>query len=123
MGLVTVALNQMLDSLDETPAAPAAGIGFVSLHTNVVGSGDTGEVTGGAPAYARKAVTWNAAAAGSKSISASVIFDVPSGTTIMRVGFYSASSGGTYFGDADITDETYGGQGTYTLTAATITQT
>jgi hypothetical protein len=123
MGLVAVGLNQMLDALDETPAAPAAGIGYLSLHTNVVGSGDTGEVTGGAPAYARKAVTWNAAAAGSKAISGTPVFDVPSGTTITRVGLYSAITAGTYFGDAEITDETYGGQGTYTVTAATISVT
>jgi hypothetical protein len=120
MGLATAGLNQMLDALDETPAAPSAGIGFLSLHTDVVGSGSGSEVTGGSPAYARKAVTWNAAAAGSKAISGTVVFDVPAGTTIRRVGLFSLVTGGTYFGDADITDETYGGQGTYTVTAATI---
>ena len=123
MGLNATGLNQMLDALDETPAAPAAGIGYLSLHTDVVGSGSTGEVTGGSPAYARKAVTWNAAAAGSKAISGTAVFDVPSGTTIRRVGLFSAVTGGTYFGDAEITDETYGGQGTYTVTAATISVT
>jgi len=123
MALVTVALNQMLDALDETPAAPAAGIAYISLHTDAVGGGDANEVSGGAPAYARKAATWNAASGASKAISGSLVFDVPAGTTIRRVGFYSAVSGGTYFGDADITDETYGGQGTYTLTAASVSLT
>ena len=123
MALVTAALNQMLDALDETPAAPAAGIAYISLHTDVPGSGSGGEVTGGAPAYARKAATWNAASGASKAISGSLVFDVPGGTTIRRVGFWTALSGGTYFGDADITDETYGGQGTYTLTAASVSLT
>lgn len=123
MGLNTTGLNQMLDALDETPAAPAAGIAYLSLHTDVVGSGSGGEVTGGSPAYARKAVTWNAASGGSKAISGTAVFDVPSGTTIRRVGLFSAVTAGTYFGDADITDETYGGQGTYTVTAATISVT
>lgn len=122
MGLATAGLNQMLDALDETPAAPSVGIGYLSLHTDVVGSGSTGEVTGGTPAYARKAVTWNAAGSGSKAISGTVVFDVPA-TTIRRVGLFSAITGGTYFGDADITDETYAGQGTYTVTSATISVT
>lgn len=121
MPLEPNARNQMLDALDETPAAPVAGIGFLSLHTDVIGSGSGNEVTGGSPAYARRAVTWNAASAGSKAISASVVFDVPAGVTIRRCGLFSAPTAGTYWGDADITDETYGGQGTYTVTAATIT--
>lgn len=122
MGLVAAGLNQMLDALDETPAAPAAGIGYLSLHTNVVGSGSTGEVTGGSPAYARKAVVWNAAAGGSKAITGTAVFDVPA-TTVARVGLYSAITGGTYFGDAEVTDEVFAAQGTYTVTAATITVT
>jgi hypothetical protein len=118
MGLATAALNQMLDALDETPSAPAAGIAYLSLHTDAYPASSTNEVTGGT--YARKTVTWNAASGGSKAINGTVVFDVPAGTTIRRVGLFSAVSGGTYFGDADITDETYGGAGTYTVTAGTI---
>lgn len=108
MGLNATALNAMLDQLGTL-------IGFVSLHTDAVGGGDANEVSGGAPAYARKAVTWSSAAAGNLDSSNQPQFDVPAGT-IRRVGFYSLVTGGTYYGDADITDETYGGQGTYTLT-------
>jgi hypothetical protein len=47
------------------------------------------------------------------------VFDVPTGTTVTHVGFWSAVTTGTYFGMADVTDETYGAQGTYTLTSVT----
>jgi hypothetical protein len=106
----------MLDALGAT-------VDFLSLHTDTVGSGSGNEVTGGSPAYARKSVTWNAAASGNLDNSNTSVFDVPAGTTIRRVGFFDAVSAGTYYGDADITDETYGSQGTYTVTDADITLT
>jgi hypothetical protein len=116
MGLNSTALNAMLDEL-------ATLITFLSLHTDTVGSGSGNEVTGGSPAYARKSVTWSAASGGNLDNSNTSVFDVPAGTTIRRVGFFSASTAGTYYGDADITDETYGSQGTYTVTDADITLT
>lgn len=112
MGLNSTALDAMLDAL-------GALIGYVSLHTDAVGGGSTNEVTGGSPAYARKAITWASASGGNLNSSNQPVFDVPA-TTIRRVGFFSAVTAGTYYGDADITDETYGGQGTYTLTDADI---
>jgi hypothetical protein len=90
------ARQQMLDALDETPAAPAAGIGFLSLHTAYSTTG-TNEATGGSPAYARKAAVWSAAAAGQKALSAAVTFDVAAGT-YRWVGFWSAVTAGTFFG-------------------------
>jgi hypothetical protein len=106
----------MLDALGAT-------VDFLSLHTDTVGSGSGNEVTGGSPAYARKSVTWNAASSGNLDNSNTSVFDVPAGTTIRRVGFFDAVTAGTYYGDADITDETYGSQGTYTVTDADITLT
>jgi hypothetical protein len=118
MALNATALNAMLEELGTTGGL----ILFVSLHTDAVGGGDAAEVTGGAPAYIRKSITWSAAAAGNLDSSNQPAFDVPA-TTIQRVGFYSAESAGVYYGDADITNETYGGQGTYTLTDADISLT
>ena len=112
MGLNSTALDAMLDAL-------GALITYVSLHTDAVGGGSGNEVTGGSPAYARQSITWAAASSGNLNSSNQPQFDVPA-TTIQRVGFFSASSGGTFYGDADITNETYGGQGTYTLTDADI---
>jgi hypothetical protein len=63
----------------------ASLITFYSLHTDVVGSGSGGEVTGGSPAYARKAATWNAAAAGALDNSGTAVFDVPASTTVRRL--------------------------------------
>lgn len=115
MGLNATALNAMLTQLGTL-------ISYVSLHTDAVGGGSASEVTGGTPAYARKSITWNAASGGNLDSSNQPVFDVPA-TTIRRVGFFSAATAGTYYGDADITDETYGGQGTYTLTDCDITLT
>ena len=115
MGLNSTSLDLMLNAL-------GAVIGYVSLHTDAVGGGSGNEVSGGTPAYARKAITWNSSSGGDLDSSNQPQFDVPAGT-IRRVGFFSAATAGTYYGDADITDETYGGQGTYTLTDVDITLT
>lgn len=116
MGLNSTALNAMLDHLGTL-------ITFYSLHTDVVGSGSGGEVSGGSPAYARKAATWNAASAGNLDNSNTPVFDIPAGTTVKRLGFFSASTAGTYYGDAELTDEVFAGQGTYTLNDADISLT
>lgn len=93
----TAAKNQMLDALDETPAAPAAGIAFWSLHSAYSTTG-TNELAGGAPTYARKAAAYSAAAGGSKASSAGQTFDVPAGATVAWVGRWSLVTGGTFFG-------------------------
>lgn len=116
MGLNDAAKNLMLDSFGAT-------VDYVSLHTDAVGGGSAAEVTGGSPAYARKLITWNTAASANLDNANTSVFDVPSGTTIRRVGFFDAVTAGAYFGDADITDETFGAQGTYTLTDADISLT
>jgi hypothetical protein len=100
--------------------AIVAVIGFLSLHSDVLGSGNTNELSGGTPAYARKAVTWAAASGGSVALSNQPVFDIPAAATVARVGLQSLVTGGTFYGDGEVTDETYGGQGTYTVTAGTI---
>lgn len=100
----------------------ASNVGYVSMHTADPGTTGTSEVTGGTPAYARKAVAWSTASGGVASISGGVTFDVPGSTTITHVGLWSTATGGTYYGSAALSaSETYGGQGTYNLTALTIT--
>lgn len=114
MGLNNTAIDIGLDAI-------AAAIDYLSLHTNAVGSGSGGEVTGGSPAYARKATAWAAASGGSVALSNTpIVFDVPSSTTVARIGFFSAVTAGTYYGDAEVTDEVFAGQGTYSVTAGTI---
>lgn len=87
MSLTVAAKNTMLNALT---------IDQASLHTAFPGLTGASEVTGGAPAYARKAATFAAAAGGSRALSAAVTFDVPA-TTVRWFGFWSS---GTYVGYA-----------------------
>lgn len=89
------AKNRMLDSTAGSPAWPPS---HLSLHSGDPGTTGANELTGGSPAYARKAVSWDAAAGGSRAISAGVQFDVPASTTVRYIGMWSASTAGTFFG-------------------------
>lgn len=113
MPLSTTAENQMLDAL--AGGTPSSIIAFASLHTAYSASG-ANEVTGGSPAYARKSITWSAAASASKGSSNSPVFDVPAATTVAFVGLWSASTSGTFAGMA-----ANGGATTYAFTAAAST--
>lgn len=74
------------------------------------------EISGGSPAYARKAVAYAAAAAGvADDTTNGAVFDVPA-STVSAVGGYSASTGGTLYDlDDTITEEVFASQGTYTV--------
>jgi len=77
------------------------------------------EVSGGSPAYARKSIAWNAAVDGSMDDSTNgAEFDCPAGAVINYAGFFSALTNGTLYGIDPVTEETFGAQGTYTLTDA-----
>lgn len=102
----------------------AGGIAFMSLHTGDPGPNGINEVAGGTPAYARKAVAWGAASNGVVAITNQPVFDVPGQTTIGYFGLWTAATGGTYKGGGALSaTETFGAQGTYTVTSATITVT
>lgn len=88
------AKNLMLDTMDESLGT---GADFSSLHTAYSATG-TNEVTGGSPAYARKGITWSAAAAGAKALTGLPTFDVPAGTTIGWLGLWDAVTVGTFLG-------------------------
>lgn len=75
------------------------------------------EITGGSPAYARKAVTWTGAGA-VRSPSANLVFDIPAGATVDNWRGFTASTGGTDYGGASLTSTPFSNQGTYTLLAA-----
>jgi len=111
MGYSTLAKNAMLDAL-------GALVQFVSLHDGDPGDNGANEISGGSPAYARKGITWNPAAGGNKDSSNQPVLDVPAGKTVAYIGFWSALSGGVFYGAADVVDEVFAAQGTYTLTDA-----
>lgn len=71
----------------------------LSLHSALPDSNGSNELTGGSPAYARKAVTWGTAVNGVLPQTGSVVFDVPAGS-VVAVGFWSAVSSGTFLGYA-----------------------
>ena len=113
--LSTLGKNVALDAI-------AAEYGFASAHAGDPGAtGIDNEVTGGTPAYARKAITWDTAAAGSVALVATFpVFDIPAGLTVSYIGLWTLAVGGTYGGCWDVTNETFAAQGTYTLTAGKI---
>ncbi len=107
--------NQWLDALRGT--AYSVTTAYASLHTADPSDTGASDVSGGSPAYARKSITF-AAAAGAIDSSSQPVFDVPASTTVTHVGFWDAATAGNFLGGADVADETFGGQGTYTLTDA-----
>lgn len=80
----------------------------------------TGEVTGGSPAYARKALTWGAASGG--VVTATVTFDVPAGTTVTHAAVCGGLTGANLLDKNTVTSQNFATQGTYQLTL-TYTQT
>lgn len=113
-----------LSALGKNVALDAVGstYGFASAHSADPGAtGTANELTGGSPAYARKAISWAAANAGSKALQATFpVFDVPAGSTVSFIGLWTLATGGTYGGCWDVTDEVYAGQGTYTETSGSM---
>jgi hypothetical protein len=114
--LTTVERQAILNSLEGSAV-------FASAHTADPGQTGTSEVTGGSPAYARKAVTWTGATSATPSVAALAtlpVFDIPGSTTLAYVGLWSLVTGGTFYGSWQVTSEVFAGQGTYTLTAGSI---
>lgn len=109
MTLSTAAKNAMLDEL-----------GTLITHLGLANAGN--EVNSGGN-YAREGVTWLAAAAGVLAMDGSVEFDVDGGNTINQVILRDGATidAGTDYGSAAITEEVFGGDGTYTLNTLTIT--
>lgn len=77
------------------------------------------EISGGSPAYARKAILFNAPVDGSMDDSTNgAVFDIPAGATVDYGSFHSAVTAGTLLAIDRVTAESFAGQGTYTLTDA-----
>ena len=63
------------------------GIDAASAHSAFPGTTGSNEISGGAPAYARKTIVLNAASGGSRGQNAAVIFDVPA-STVRWIGYW-----------------------------------
>ncbi len=85
-----------------------------SVHTADPGTTGASEVTGGTPAYARKALTWTAGTTGTGTASAT--YDIPSGITAAWGGIWSqVATGGTFRDTVDIVDQAFASQGQLTI--------
>jgi hypothetical protein len=120
LGLASAALIQTTAKKNTLASAYATDSPFGALYSTVPGAAAGTELTGGTPAYARKALTWSAPANG--VITATATFDVASGSTVAGAGIHSAVTAGTYTDGTGVTSQTFASQGTYALTL-TYTQT
>jgi hypothetical protein len=102
-------------------AIAALGLRWAA-HTGDPGGANSAsnEVTGGSPAYARKAVAWNAASGGVATQNGDVVLDIPAGVTVSWLSLWNIA-GTTRYLKKDVTDEAFGAQGTYTIKGTTTT--
>ena len=74
---------------------------YLSLHTAWSATG-ANEVSGGSPAYARKAASWGAASGGARALSAAVTLDMPGNEVTpivaLYVGRWDAATSGNFLG-------------------------
>ena len=87
---------------------------FGALYSTAPGAAAGTELTGGAPAYARKSLAWGAAAA--SAITAVATFDVASGSSVVGTGAHTALTLGTYLDGVSVTTQSFASQGTYQVT-------
>jgi hypothetical protein len=99
----------------------AADAAWAAAYTTAPGGSAGTEPTGGSPAYARKAPSWGSPAT-SAVVASAIPFDIPSGTTIVGMGFHTAVTAGTYLDGAAVTSQVFSSQGVYNITP-TYTQT
>jgi hypothetical protein len=119
MPLTTAGLDFAVNSV----TGAAVWVGLTDAGGTEVGSQGNGA---GSPAYARINITWNASSGGSATMADLPIqFDVPAGDTVSRFALYSASTGGTQYSIEDVSaaEGPYAAQGTYDLTAGSLTAT
>lgn len=85
---------------------------FGALYSTPPGATAGTELTGGAPAYARKSLGWATGNGG----SATATFDVATGSSVQGAGVHSAVTAGTYYDGATVTTQGFASQGTYAAT-------
>lgn len=113
-GLVAAGLNAQVTGLTAVAV-------YASLHTADPSTGGTSEVTGGS--YSRESISWGSPTNGTASSSAPIVFDVPASTTITHLGYWSAASGGTFYGSRELdTSQTYATAGTYTIATGNLSE-
>lgn len=110
---MAIATNAMKETLSTSYGTAAA---YMSLHTADPGTTGTSEVTGGAPAYARKAITWTPGASDGVNNGTAVVFDLPASTAVTHIGIWSAVTAGTFLDKAAMVVNSQASQATVTVT-------
>ena len=106
MPLNDAARDAMLDHYDTL-------VTHVSAHDGDPSTTGANEVVGGS--YARQSITFAASSGGNLNSSNTPVIPIPAGTTITYLGLWSASTAGTFYGSADITEEVFCSAGNYTV--------
>jgi hypothetical protein len=113
-GLVVAGENLML-------AGFTASALYVSLHTADPSTNGANEVTGGS--YTRESAAWGSPSNGAVTNGSSIVFDVPGSTTITHIGYWSASTSGTFYGSRALdTSQTFATAGTYTISGGNLSE-
>lgn len=114
-----MALNA--NGLNAQVAGLTAVAGYASLHTAEPDASGSSEVTGGT--YTREAISWAAASGGTAVSNAEIVFDVPTGVTITHLGYWSASTAGTFYGSRALdTSQTFSSAGTFTIASGNLSE-
>ena len=112
--------NAMLDSIESTIGT----LPVMKVRTGAVPATCATADAGTVVSTINLPSDWMAAASGGTAASsAEVVFDVPGSTTITHIGYWSASTAGTFYGSRSLdASQTYATAGTYTLAIGNITE-
>jgi|SRR5882757_11007005 len=115
-GLTNTTRSTMLAAIFAAGTSGDGKAHFGSLHTADPGTTGTSEVTGGSPAYARKAITWGTPITTGSVSGGTITFDVPAGT-FTHIGYWDTVTAGNFVGGYPLqASMTYGAQGTLPVT-------
>jgi hypothetical protein len=123
MALTQAGIHSMLNFLS---GSTGPQITHVALHsgTLVTTSGTALEISTVGNIYERKAVSLPAASGGKTVETTAIVFTIPAGSTVSAVSFWNSSStNGICLAYATVPDEVYVSQGSYTITASTLSLT
>lgn len=100
--------------------AIAAACTRVALHSGDPGGANSGsnELSGGG--YARGTLAWNAASGGVATLNGNVDISIEAGDSVSWISFWNTAGTVRYL-KKDVTDEAFGGAGTYRLLGTTTT--
>ncbi len=92
---------------------------YASAHTATPNDSGSNEVSGGS--YVRVSATFAAASGGSRASTNAPVINIPAGTTVTHIGYWTASTGGNFLGYGTLgTPAVFSSAGTYTVDSCTV---